>query len=52
MEATVQPLSMPRIGEKAPAFKAVTTQGEINFPEQYSGPSHQWKINLQKRTAN
>jgi peroxiredoxin (alkyl hydroperoxide reductase subunit C) len=28
---------MPRIGDKAPAFKAVTTQGEINFPEQYSG---------------
>jgi peroxiredoxin (alkyl hydroperoxide reductase subunit C) len=27
--------SMPRIGDKAPAFKAVTTQGEINFPEQY-----------------
>lgn len=30
-------VTMPRIGEKAPAFKAVTTQGEINFPEQYSG---------------
>jgi peroxiredoxin (alkyl hydroperoxide reductase subunit C) len=30
-------LSMPRIGEKAPSFKAVTTQGEINFPEQYQG---------------
>lgn len=28
---------MPRIGDKAPSFKAVTTQGEINFPEQYSG---------------
>lgn len=28
---------MPRIGDKAPAFKAITTQGEINFPEQYSG---------------
>ena len=28
---------MPRIGEKAPSFKAVTTQGEINFPEQYKG---------------
>ena len=26
---------MPRIGDKAPAFKAVTTQGEINFPEDY-----------------
>jgi peroxiredoxin 2/4 len=32
-----QAASMPRIGDKAPAFKAVTTQGEINFPEQYSG---------------
>ena len=29
--------SMPRIGDSAPAFKAVTTQGEINFPEQYAG---------------
>ncbi len=28
---------MPRIGEQAPAFKAVTTQGEINFPADYSG---------------
>lgn len=28
---------MPRIGEKAPAFTAVTTQGEIDFPRQYSG---------------
>jgi peroxiredoxin (alkyl hydroperoxide reductase subunit C) len=32
-----QAISLPRIGEKAPSFKAVTTQGEINFPEQYSG---------------
>ena len=23
---------MPRIGDKAPSFKAKTTQGEINFP--------------------
>jgi peroxiredoxin (alkyl hydroperoxide reductase subunit C) len=30
-------VSMPRIGDKAPQFKAVTTQGEINFPEQYAG---------------
>jgi peroxiredoxin (alkyl hydroperoxide reductase subunit C) len=29
--------AMPRIGEKAPSFKAVTTQGEIHFPDQYSG---------------
>ncbi len=28
---------MPLIGDKAPSFKAVTTQGEINFPADYSG---------------
>jgi len=28
---------MPRIGDKAPKFKAITTQGEINFPDQYAG---------------
>lgn len=28
---------MPLIGEKAPAFAAVTTQGKINFPEDYKG---------------
>lgn len=28
-------IPMPRIGDKAPTFKAVTTQGEINFPEDY-----------------
>jgi len=28
---------MPRIGDKAPEFKAVTTQGNINFPADYSG---------------
>ncbi len=32
---------MPRIGEKAPSFKAVTTQGEINFPADYAG---KWTI--------
>jgi len=30
-------LPMPRIGDPAPQFKAVTTQGEINFPSDYSG---------------
>ena len=38
---TNQVYSMPRIGEKAPSFKAVTTQGEINFPEDYAG---KWAI--------
>ena len=28
---------MPRIGEKAPSFEAVTTQGKINFPSDYAG---------------
>ena len=28
---------MPLIGEPAPAFTAVTTQGNINFPEDYAG---------------
>lgn len=32
---------MPRIGDAAPKFKAVTTQGDINFPEDYSG---EWVI--------
>ena len=34
MEQTIKssPVSMPRIGDKAPSFKAVTTQGDINFP--------------------
>ena len=33
--------SMPRIGDKAPEFKATTTQGEINFPSDYKG---EWVI--------
>jgi len=28
---------MPKIGDKAPSFKATTTQGEINFPADYKG---------------
>lgn len=34
---TPETYAMPRIGEKAPSFKAVTTQGDINFPADYSG---------------
>ena len=36
-----QVYSMPRIGDKAPSFKAKTTQGEINFPGDFQG---KWKI--------
>ena len=37
-----QVVPMPRIGDKAPEFKAVTTQGEINFPKDFAEciPSH------------
>ena len=28
---------MPLIGDQAPSFKAVTTQGNMNFPEVYKG---------------
>ena len=35
MEEQITP--MPRIGDMAPEFKAVTTQGDINFPEDYKG---------------
>lgn len=37
METQEQVLSMPRIGDKAPSFTAVTTQGDINFPQDYAG---------------
>jgi peroxiredoxin (alkyl hydroperoxide reductase subunit C) len=36
-----QVVSMPRIGDKAPEFKAVTTQGNIDFPKDYAG---EWVI--------
>lgn len=32
METVVQPQSLPLIGEKAPAFKAETTQGPLISP--------------------
>lgn len=31
------PTRLPLIGDKAPSFKARTTQGEIQFPEDYKG---------------
>ena len=41
LEAQEQVTAMPRIGDKAPNFQAVTTQGNINFPDDYKG---QWVI--------
>jgi len=39
MTETIIPVAptMPRIGDPAPAFTAVTTQGPITFPEDYAG---------------
>lgn len=37
METETQFTPMPRIGDPAPEFTAVTTQGTINFPADYSG---------------
>lgn len=37
----IEVVSMPRIGDPAPEFRAVTTQGEINFPSDYKG---KWSI--------
>ncbi len=37
METVEQIVVMPRIGDKAPEFKAITTQGELNFPHDYEG---------------
>jgi peroxiredoxin (alkyl hydroperoxide reductase subunit C) len=36
-----QVYQMPRIGDEAPEFQAITTQGNINFPSDYTG---KWKI--------
>lgn len=38
-DATISPAApaMPRIGDKAPAFTAETTQGRISFPGDYTG---------------
>ena len=37
MENETSAYPMPRIGDPAPEFKAVTTQGNINFPGDYKG---------------
>lgn len=39
--ASSESYTMPRIGDHAPEFRALTTQGEINFPSGYKG---KWKI--------
>lgn len=40
-EVQEKQVMMPRIGDTAPEFKAMTTQGEINFPADYKG---KWSI--------
>ncbi len=37
LEKQEHSIPMPRIGDKAPKFQAVTTQGDINFPSDYKG---------------
>ncbi len=37
MTETATPTRLPLIGDKAPSFKAETTQGPIQFPEAYQG---------------
>lgn len=41
METNQDLTPMPRIGDKAPSFTAKTTQGDINFPDDYLG---KWSI--------
>lgn len=41
MEQEPEVIAMPRIGDDAPSFTAVTTQGTIKFPNDYRG---QWVI--------
>jgi len=36
-----QIVSMPRIGDEAPKFKAITTQGDMSFPSDFTG---EWVI--------
>lgn len=33
----VEPMTLPRLNEPAPAFTAKTTQGDVSFPEDYAG---------------
>lgn len=37
LEVQEKGIPMPRIGDKAPEFRAVTSQGDIHFPNDYKG---------------
>ena len=37
VETEYEQIRMPLIGDDAPSFTAITTQGQINFPEDYKG---------------
>ena len=37
MDFTDETIPMPRIGDQAPVFDAVTTQGKIHFPLDFNG---------------
>ncbi|HAA83871.1 MAG TPA: peroxiredoxin, partial [Thermodesulfobacterium commune] len=41
MEEVKEVISMPRIGDQAPSFEAMTTMGPIKFPEDFKG---QWVV--------
>ncbi|WP_022855444.1 peroxiredoxin [Thermodesulfobacterium thermophilum] len=41
MEEVKEVISMPRIGDQAPGFEAMTTMGPIKFPEDFKG---QWVV--------
>ncbi|AEH22658.1 peroxiredoxin [Thermodesulfobacterium geofontis OPF15] len=41
MEEVKEIISMPRIGDQAPAFEAMTTMGPIKFPDDFKG---QWVV--------
>ena len=47
-QARIKPVSIPLIGDDAPAFKATTTQGDISFPEDYKG---KWVISVQSSSG-
>lgn len=54
MELTETQGAMPRIGDKAPEFKAITTQGDINFPKdgEYGSGHIRGSINISVDTLS